>query len=150
MKQDVADFVQQCLICQQAKTKRHRPAGLLQSLPIPAGAWKETTMNFIEGLPRSEGFDSILVVVDRFTKYSHFIPLKRPFTTSVMARAVLEHVVKQHGLPYSIVSDRDKVFTSLFWKDLLRFWDTNCSSVQATILRPMVKVNALINVWKHI
>jgi hypothetical protein len=124
LKRDVTQFVQQCETCQKAKTERTRPGGLLQPLPIPQGAWQDVTMDFIEALPKSEGFDTILVVVDRFTKYSHFIPLKHPFTAPHVARAILDNVVVHHGLPKSIVSDRDKIFTSLFWKELFRLWDT--------------------------
>jgi hypothetical protein len=73
-------------------------------------------MDFIVGLPRSDGSNAILVVVDRFTKYVHFIPMKHPFTGHQVTSAVLNHVVKLHGLPNSIVSDRDKIVTSSFWK----------------------------------
>lgn len=81
-------------------------------------------MDFIEGLPKSDGYDTILVVLDRFTKYSHFVPLKHPFTTSIVAKAVMDNVPKLHGLPRTIVSDRDKIFTSAFWKELLKLWNT--------------------------
>lgn len=81
-------------------------------------------MNFIEGLPKSEGYNSILVVVGRFTKYSHFIPLKHPFTANQVASAVLQHVVKLHGVPTTIVFDRDKIFTSSFWKQLFKIMDS--------------------------
>jgi len=76
-------------------------------------------MNFIEGLPKSEGYNVILVMVDRFTKCAHFIPIKHPYTANTIARAVFDNVVKLHGLPKTIVSDRDKIFTSTFWKEKL-------------------------------
>jgi hypothetical protein len=85
LKLDVEQFVKQCSICQQAKHSHNHPAGLLQPLPIPHGAWQEWTMDIIEGLPASDGYNSILVVVDRYTKYAHFIPLKHPFTAHTVA-----------------------------------------------------------------
>ncbi|XP_072146319.1 uncharacterized protein [Setaria viridis] len=80
-------------------------------------------MDFIEGLPKSEGYDTILVVVDRFSKYAHFIPLHHPFIAQTVAQTVFDNVMKLHGLPKSIVSDRDKVFTSHFWTELLKLMD---------------------------
>lgn len=71
LKMDVEDFVKQCTVCQQAKHSNTLPAGLLQPSPIPAGAWQNISMDFIEGLPKSEGYEVILVVVDRFTKFAH-------------------------------------------------------------------------------
>jgi hypothetical protein len=75
-------------------------------------------MNFIEGLPLSDGADVILVVVDRLTKYAHFIPIHHPYTD--VAKAFMDNVVKLHGVVVSIISDRDRVFTSAFWKELIR------------------------------
>jgi hypothetical protein len=119
-KQDVDSFVKQCQVCQQAKHELTHPAGLLQPLPIPKGAWQDITMDFIEGHPKSEGYDTILVVVDRFSKYAHFLPLHHPFTAAVVAQVVFDNVVKLHGLPKSIVSDRDKIFNGHFWTALLK------------------------------
>ena len=80
MKQDVEAFVKQCTICQQSKHSNTHPMGLLQPLPILEGVWRDLSMDFIEGLPKSEGFSVTLVVVDRLTKYAHFIPIKHPYT----------------------------------------------------------------------
>jgi hypothetical protein len=123
-KQDVVSFVQQCAICQQAKHEHCKPPGLLNPLPVPAGPWTDITMDFVEALPKSNGFTMILVVVDRFTKYSHFLPLKHPFSAPMVAQLLLHNVVKLHGPPKSIVSDRDKIFTGSFWKELFKIWGT--------------------------
>ena len=77
-------------------------------------------MDFVEGLPTSSKQNVILVIVDRFTKYVHFIPLSHRYTVSRVAALFLQHVFKLHGLPSSIVSDRDTAFTSLFWEELFR------------------------------
>jgi hypothetical protein len=81
-------------------------------------------MDFVEGLPKSSRFDTNLMVVDKYTKYGHFIPLAHPFTATQIAQAFMENVCKLHGLPEGIISDRDKVFTSAFWRDLFKLTDT--------------------------
>jgi len=124
LKVAVEDFIKQCQICQQAKHLNTSPAGLLQPLPIPEGAWQDLSMDFIEGLPKSEGYTVILVVVDRFTKYAHFIPIKHPYTAHTIAQSVFDNIVKLHGMPKTIISDRDKVFTSIFWKELFQLLGT--------------------------
>ena len=86
LKAQVIDFVKQCDTCQHAKHSNAHPAGLLQPLPIPSGPWRDITMDFIEGLPLSDGFNTILVVVDRYTKFVHFLPLKHPYTAPSVAR----------------------------------------------------------------
>lgn len=116
--------MQQCQVCQQAKHEHCKYPDLLCPLPIPKGPWEDISMDFIEGLPKSSGYSVILVVVDRYTKYSHFIALKHPFTAAQIAQTFLLHIVKLHGMPYTITSDRDKIFTSHFWKELFRLWGT--------------------------
>lgn len=81
-------------------------------------------MDFIEGPPSSDGYNAILVVVDRYTKYAHFLPLKHPFTAQGVAKLVLNTVIKLHGCPKSILTDRDRIFLSGFWKELFALLDT--------------------------
>jgi transposase InsO family protein len=83
-------------------------------------AWQSISMDFIDGLPLSKGKNCILVIVDRFSKYSHFVPLAHPFTAQSVAKLFLHNIYRLHGLPASIISDRDKVFTSRFWRELFR------------------------------
>lgn len=118
LRTSVQEFVQQCVVCQQAKHELCRPPGLLQPLPIPQGAWQDISLDFIDGLPLSASKNVILVVVDHFTKFAHFIPLKHPYTAQQVALLFLERIVALYGLPKTIVSDRDAVFTSQFWKQL--------------------------------
>jgi hypothetical protein len=118
MKSEVKSFVQNCQICQQAKPERVRYPGLLQPLPVPDSAWEIVSLDFVEGLPKSGSFNCILVVVDKFSKVAHFIPLKHPFTALSVARAYMDNIYKLQGMPVSLVSDRDRVFTSNLWKEL--------------------------------
>ncbi|GJR54517.1 putative mitochondrial protein [Tanacetum coccineum] len=118
LKKMVKQMVRDCDVCQRQKPDLSAYPGLIQPLPIPERIWKEISMDFIEKLPTSHGKSVILVVVDRLSKYAHFIPLAHPFTASQVAQVFLDQVYKLHGLPESIVSDRDKVFLSNFWKAL--------------------------------
>jgi hypothetical protein len=116
----VKDFVRTCDTCARSKTPRHLPYGLLQPLPIPVAPWRSISMDFITDLPDSQGFDSILVVVDRFTKMAHFIPCTKTITGEGTAKLLLNHVFRLHGLPSDIVSDRGPQFASKFWKRLFQ------------------------------
>ncbi|KAH9699581.1 hypothetical protein KPL71_024420 [Citrus sinensis] len=124
MRRTVKEFLQHCDICQRYKVDNIRPAGLLQPLPIPKQMWTDVSMDFIEGLPSSNGYTVIMVVVDRLTKYAHFVPLKHHFTAIIVAKAFVSNVVRLHGIPTSIVSDRDKVFISSFWRTLFQLQGT--------------------------
>lgn len=113
MQSDIQRLVQECDTCQRNKTENIVPPGLLQLLSVPDHHWKHISMDFIEGLPKSEGKDTILVVIDMFNKYAHFIPLLHPFNTAHVAKAFLYQLYKLHGLPQSIVSDKDSVHKHL-------------------------------------
>ena len=119
MKNDIVDYVSRCLTCQKVKAEHQRPAGSLQPLEIPEWKWEHLAMDFVTGLPRtSEGYDAIWVVVDRLTKSAHFIPIKITYSLERLAELYVAKVVKLHGVPVSIVSDRDSRFTSNFWRSV--------------------------------
>ncbi|KAJ4718964.1 Retrotransposon protein, putative, Ty3-gypsy subclass [Melia azedarach] len=119
MKREIAEFVSRCLICQQIKAEHQRPAGLSQPLPIPEWKWEHITMDFVMGLPRTQrGHDSVWVIVDRLTKSAHFLPFKSTYSMDKMASLYVNEIVRLHGAPVSIVSDRDPRFTSRFWPSL--------------------------------
>lgn len=124
MKRDIWNFVQSCAICLQSKPDRAKYPGLLQPLPIPVIPWEVISMDFIEGLPCSASYDVILVVVDKFSKLAHFIPLSHPFIALTVAKLFMENIYKLHGLPKAIISDRDKVFTSSLWQLLFKLSGT--------------------------
>lgn len=121
MKTSVHNFVKACTICQQAKPDRSKYPGLLQPLLVPHSSL--TDSNY--GLPHSSAYNSILVVVDKFTKYAHFIPLIHPFNATKIAQIYLDNIYKLHGMPQSIISDRDNIFTSTFWQALFKLTNTN-------------------------
>ncbi|KAL4026010.1 hypothetical protein IC575_014417 [Cucumis melo] len=125
MKRKVAKFVSKCLVCQQVKAPRQKPACLLQPLSVPEWKWENLSMDFIRGLPRTlRGFTVIWVVVDRLTKSAHFIPGKSTYTASKWAQLYMSKIMRLHGVLVSIVSDRDARFTSKFWKGLHATMDT--------------------------
>ena len=117
-KKDVRAFVRNCNVCQQFKYDHTAYPGLLQPLPIPDRVWIGIFMDFIEGLLNSKGFTVILVVVDRLSKYAHFITLSHPYSALTVAPLFLNNIYKLHGLPNSIVFDRDKIFINRFWQEL--------------------------------
>ena len=115
IKRQVRQAVRECFVCQQCKYDTTAYPGYLQSLPIPTKVWIDIAMDFIEKLPKSASKDTIMVVVDRLSKYAHFITLSHPFSTITMAQAFMDHIYRLHGISHTIVSDRDKVFLSTFW-----------------------------------
>jgi hypothetical protein len=124
MKQVVQDFVRECVTCQRYKSEHLHPANLLLPLPVPQGVWSDIAINFIEALPRVRGTSVIFTMVDWFNKYSHFIPLAHPYSTESVAQAFFADIVRLHGVLQSIVLDRDPIFTSTFWRELMRLVGT--------------------------
>ena len=120
MRNTILQFVQSCSVCLQAKPDRARYPGLLQPLPVPSSAWEIISMDFIEGLPLSGSSNTILVVVDKYSKFAHFVPLRHPFSAASVARVFMDNIYRLHGLPKSIISDRDWIFTSNLWQLLFK------------------------------
>lgn len=105
MKKDVKKYVESFIICQKNKVDSITLVGLLQPLPVPDRVWGDITMDFVEGLPKSQGKDAIMVVVDRLSKYGHFVSLSHPYNAKLVAIMFIREVVKLHGFLKSIISD---------------------------------------------
>ncbi|GJZ29957.1 reverse transcriptase domain-containing protein [Tanacetum coccineum] len=117
MKRDIATYVSECLTCAKVKAEHQRPSGLLQQPEIPEWKWESITMDFITKLPRTRnGHDAIWVVVDRLTKSAHFLAIREDYSTEKLARLYTDEIVARHGVPVSIISDRDARFTSRLWQ----------------------------------
>ena len=124
IRQNIGQWVRECAICQQNKGENVKYPGLLQPLRIPQEPWRDIAMDFITGLPKSKGNEVIWVVVDRFSRYSHFIALAHPVSAKSLALIFFEQIYKLHGLPETIVSDRDSLFLSEFWQNLFKLSGT--------------------------
>ncbi|XP_040955925.1 uncharacterized protein, partial [Gossypium hirsutum] len=164
MKKDVEKVCSKCITCKQAKSKV-MPHGLYTPLPIPTSPWVDLSMDFILGLPRTKkGRDSIFVVVDRFSKMSHFIPCHKTDDATHVADLFFKEVVRLHGIPKTIVSDRDVKFLSHFWKVLWGklgtklLYSTTChpqtngqtevvNRVLSTLLRAIIRKN--LKTWEE-
>ena len=139
-----------CLVCQQDKVEQHQPKGLLEPLPIVERPWESVTMDFIIGIPKSEGYGSIIVVVDRFSKYATFIASPKGCTVEETIRLFLKNVVKYWGLPKFIISDRDSRFTGKFWIELFKLMGTELhfsTSFHPQTDEQMERVNTLLELY---
>jgi len=119
MKKNIAGFVYACLVCQKSKIEHQKLSGLMQPLFVLDWKLDSISMGFIGALPKTvKSFDWIWVIVDRLTKSAHFVPVKTGMSVARLAEIYIEQIVKLHGIPSSIVSDRDPRFTSKFWESL--------------------------------
>jgi hypothetical protein len=138
LSRDVDEYVLKCGICQRTKPRRHKPYGLLKSLPEPTAPWKDITMDFITDLPPSKRgrlvYDSILVIVDRKVKMGLYVPTTKKCDAEELARILLEYVVARFGAPNSVISDRGPIFTSEYWSELC--FITNIAKRLSTAFHP--------------
>ncbi|GKA23318.1 putative reverse transcriptase domain-containing protein [Tanacetum coccineum] len=119
MKKDIAEYVSKCLTCLKVKAEHQRPFGLLQQPKIPVWKWEGIAVDFVTKLPRtSSGHDTIWVIVDRLTKSAHFLPMREDYKMERLVRLYLNEIVARHGVPISIISDRNSRFTSRFWQSI--------------------------------
>ncbi|GJX52318.1 putative reverse transcriptase domain-containing protein [Tanacetum coccineum] len=129
-KADIASYVSKCLTCVKVKAEHKRPSGLLQQLEIPMWKWERITMYFVSRLPRTPNrYDSILVIVDRLTKSSHFLPIKKTDSMEKLTQLYLTEVVRRHGVPISIISDKDSHYTSRLWRSLQKALGANLDMI---------------------
>jgi hypothetical protein len=126
MKREIVEYIAKFLECQKVKVEHRYPTSLLQPLPIPEWKWEVVTMDFIKRLPRTnKQHDSIMMVVDKLTKVAHFIPMKVAHKATDVVDIYMREVARLHGIPKTIVSDRDPKFISKFWRGLFKGFKTN-------------------------
>lgn len=120
MSRDIKLYTSTCDICQKSKPRRHAPAGLLQPIPIPSQPFEVVSMDFIPDLPYSNGFNNILVIVDKLTKYAIFIPCDTSITEVATAQLFFKHVIAKFGIPRQVITDRDTRWRHDFWAEMCR------------------------------
>ena len=126
LRQDVKTYVKRCDVCLASRAVRHKPYGDLQLLPVPTQPWKDLSMDFITSLPisadwKGDSYNSILVIVNRFTKIIHYEPVKVTINASGLAEVIIDVVIDHHWVPESIITDQGSLFTSKFWSLLCYF-----------------------------
>ncbi|GJP47995.1 hypothetical protein CLOM_g7237, partial [Closterium sp. NIES-68] len=132
LAEDVQKFVTSCDTCQRMKSSKQKKAGLLQPLPVPEQPWQVVSLDFITGLPPTiSGHDAILVVIDKFSKMGHFIPTHTKARTEETTQHFVCYIISQHGIPTTLISDRDPKFTSKFWKELMSLLGTKLAMSSA-------------------
>jgi hypothetical protein len=124
MKHDIHTFVAKCEVCQCNKGETIKSLGTLQPLSILPTIWRDISMDFNVGLPKLRNTSVIMVVVYHLSKYVNFFSLQHPFTTSTMVQIFMDNMFKLHGMPNSIIFDKDPIFTNNFWQALFKLLDT--------------------------
>ncbi|GJP43495.1 hypothetical protein CLOM_g2947 [Closterium sp. NIES-68] len=128
----VQKFVTSCDTCQRMKSSKQKKEGLLQTLPVPEQPWQVVSLDFITGLPPTTGsHDAILVVIDKFSKMGHFIPTHTTACTEETTQLFIRYIISQHGIPTTLISDRDPKFSSKFWKELMSLLGTKLAMSSA-------------------
>lgn len=149
MKKEVVEYVQSCLVCQNAKIEHQKPAGLLQSFDVPEWKWDNIAMDFVLGLPRTQKkYDAIWVIIDRLMKCAHFLPINHRISLESLTYLYIKEVVRLHGVPASIISDRDPRFTSRFWQSLNNELGTKLRMSSACHPKTMTNRKGQFNLWK--
>ena len=118
MRETSKRYVKNCDMCQRSKVVRHAPYGMLQSNEVPDQPWKSIAMDLITDLPNSDGYGTILVIIDRLMKISHFIPCRKDLDARQFATLFLKEIIRLHGIPRNIITDRGSLFTSELWKHI--------------------------------
>ncbi|GKE69801.1 putative reverse transcriptase domain-containing protein [Tanacetum coccineum] len=138
MKVDIVTYVSKCLTCFKVKAEHQKPSGLLVQPEIPKWKWEKITMDFVTKLPKTaNGYDTIWVIVDCFTKSAHFLPMRETDPIEKLMKLYMKKVVTRHGVHVSIISDHDSKFTSLFWKALRKALGTRLD--MSTAYHPQTK-----------
>ncbi|KAI3702753.1 hypothetical protein L6452_28505 [Arctium lappa] len=132
MKLDLANYIERCVTCLQVKAEHQRPYGSLQPLSIPEWKWDNITMEFVTKLSKTlQGHDTMWVIVNRLTKCVHFLAMQETLPIEKLAKLYIDEVVSRHGVPQSIMSDRDSRFTSNFWASLQKELGTRLNMITA-------------------
>ena len=137
MKSEVDEFLARCIECHQVKYEHQHPTGLLQPLPIPNWKWEVISLDFVTGLPKNQKHNnSIMVVVDKLSKATHFIIVKTTYTTANIVDIFMKEIFCLHGIPKVIISNKDPKFSDNFLKSLIKVQDTKLN--YSTAYHPQV------------
>ncbi|KAF7641037.1 hypothetical protein LDENG_00298510, partial [Lucifuga dentata] len=149
MGREVREFIAACPVRSQNKSSRHPPAGLLHPLPIPRRPWSHISVDFVTGLPVSEGNTTILSIIDCFSKMAHFVALSKLPSAKETAEVLLSNVFRLHGLPQDIVSDGGPQFTSHFWKEFCSLIGPQSACRLGFVHSPMDRLRDTTRRWRQ-